>query len=481
MATPKKPTPKPEGIAKTFADITGWFDTRNKTIGNKHTVERDLANLGQTLSNYFSSTPQAAPGMGVGDIKYPRGKAAATTSPKPTYAPTYAPAAGAPVTLADLAARRAAAAAGGTAPLPGNAKPSNINISAPSGSSATSSGDSGYQTIEGPGATGGVGSAQSIADMIAGNYAGTSQMLKDQIATANERYAQNKADVSNIFGTLSTIRAADTNKIKQQFMDAINASQNAAAARTQQAQQQLAMGQQGAATAGAELGGGPTQMPTDSLTSQAVAQGIADANANQGTWNNLMNLTSAQAQADATNAASGIGLQQAAALQQMQRDYQDRLQGLQGQQYSLQDQIAQAVSGVQANQSEMQQENYLQQLKNQGLTDVAKIRAAGQLAAKRAGGGSGSGSGSSSSNSKTISGFADNVNTALRNNGAFNAIVGMVSEAKSAAQEALGRKYHSYAKAKNPSKTDVIEYLNKNFGNAGDLLPYAIDYINKVM
>lgn len=404
-----------------------------------------------------------------------------TTGAKPTYAPTYAPPSGAPATIADLAARRVAAS-NGVAPLPGAAKPSNVNISAPSGSSAPASGgDSGYQTIGGPGATGGVGSSQSLADMIAGNYAGTSQFLKDQIATANERYAQNKADVSNIFGTLSTIRAADANKIKQQFMDAINASQNAAAARTQQAQQQLAMGQQGAATAGAELGGGPTQMPTDSLTSQAVAQGIADANANQGTWNNLMNLTSAQAQADATNAASGIGLQQAATLQQMQRDYENQLQGLQGQQFSLQDQIAQAVSGVQANQSEMQQENYLQQLKNQGLTDVAKIRAAGQLAAKRAGGGSGGGSGAKSSSSKSISDFANNVNAALRDNNAFNAIVGMVSEAKSAAQNALGRKYHSYDKAKNPSKTDVIEYLNKNFGNAGNLLPHAIDYINRVM
>lgn len=475
---PKKPTPKPEGIAKTFADIGDWFNTRNQAIGNKHTVERDLANFGQTLSNYLSSTPQAAQGAGAGDVMYPRsGVSAAKTTPN--YAPTYAPTTGAPVTLADLAARRAAAS-GSAAPLPGAAKPSNINISKPAGSGTAAAisgglGD-GYQTI--PGSTGSVSNSQSLADMIAGNYSGVSQALKDQIATANERYAQNKADISNIFGTLSTVRAADAAKVKQQFMDAITASQNAAAARTQQAQQQLAQGQQGAATAGAELGGGPQGAPTDSLTSQAVAQGIADANANQGTWNNLMNLTSAQAQADATNAASGIGLQQAAALQQMQRNYQDQMQGLQGQQLSLQDQIAQAVSGVQANQAEMAQENALQMLKNQGLTDVAKIRAAGQLAAKRAGG---SGGGSSSSGSKTISDFANNVNANLRNNDAFNAIVGMVSEAKSAAQEALGRKYHSYAKAKNPSKADVIQYLNSNFGNAGDLLPYAIDYINKVM
>jgi hypothetical protein len=329
-----------------------------------------------------------------------------------------------------------------------------------------------------------------LRNQIASNYSGVSQSLANQIATANERYAQNKADVSNIFGTLSTIRAADANKIKQQFMDAINASQNAAAARTQQAQQQLAMGQQGAATAGAELGGGPTQMPTDSLTSQAVAQGIADANANQGTWNNLMNLTSAQAQADATNAASGIGLQQAAALQQMQRNYQDQLQGLQGQQLSLQDQIAQAMTGVQAKQAEMSQENYLQQLKNAGLADVAQIRAKGMVDAKLAGrGGSGSGSGSGSTAqkfSKDIYGFQNRINTQLKDAAAFDNLMASIDSATQLATKRKGggtatgtgaRGYTPVTGATKPPTSAEILSAWKALGGGAQYLPFVQDYL----
>lgn len=320
-----------------------------------------------------------------------------------------------------------------------------------------------------------------LRNQIAGNYSGVSQSLADQIATANERYKQNKADVSNIFGTLSTIRSADANKIKQQFMDAITASQNAAAARTKQAQAQLALGQQGAATAGAELGGGPTQMPTDSLTSQAVAQGIADASAQQGVWDKLMNLTSAQAQADATNAASGIDLQKAAALQQMQRDYQDQLQGLQGQQLSLQDQIAQAMTGVQANQAEMQQENYLQTLKNQGLTDVANIRARASLA-KGSGGASGTGA---TKYSKDIYGFQQRVNDALHDGNAFNNVMASVDSAiqlatkrKGGGSSATGARGYTVgtAAAKPPTNAEILSAW-KALGGGGQYLSFVQDYL----
>jgi hypothetical protein len=313
---------------------------------------------------------------------------------------------------------------------------------------------------------------QQLRNQIAGNFSGSSKAISDAIAATQDRYGKNQADIKNIFGTLSTIRAADKAKIAQQFTSALQASQDRAAALNTQAQQQLAAGQQGAATAGAELGGGPTQMPTDSLTSQAVAQGIADQNANQGVWNNLMQGMSQQQQGNVDTAVQGYNLQQAGALDALRRGYEESMLGLSGQQSALEDQISQAVAGVKGAQAQGQADLAVQQLKNQGALDVAKTRAA----AKTAGGSS-----TKTTTPKTLNEFSTFVNAQTGSATAFSDISAMVSEAKAAAQDALGRKYHSYAKAKNVSKADVIEYFNKNFPNAGNLLPFAIDYINMTM
>lgn len=307
----------------------------------------------------------------------------AESASAPTYAPTYAPAAGAPLSLAEVAQRRSAIpdlSPSGVAPAPGAATPGNVNI-APLGARAREQALAerlGMEYI--PGQAAGTAQAaydqQQLRNQIEGNYSGASQSIANQIAAAQDRYGKNQADIKNIFGTLSTIRAADKTKIAQQFANSIQAAQDRADAMTAQAQQQLQLGQQGAATAGAELGGGPAQMPTDSLTSQAVAQGIADQNANQGTWDRLMQGMGLQQQGNVDTAVQGYNLQQAGALDALRRGYEESMLGLEGQQLSLQDQIAQAMSGAQAAQAGAQSDWALQQLKNQGALDVAQTRAA---------------------------------------------------------------------------------------------------------
>ncbi|MFM5968704.1 MAG: hypothetical protein ACKOQ8_06680 [Micrococcales bacterium] len=512
----KKPTPKPKptpknptlnnalkilgNAARTPSSTAGLGAIAtvmaNANKGKKPTAAaepKDYANPfgGQKPFSYdFSNSVDPGGYVSEGQpLATPMGQVA-----KPNYAPTYAPAQGAPLSLADMMARRnagagtngnsgAGATTGGVAPRPGAANPGNISISAPLGARAQEEAAANrYGLTYTPGQAAGTAqeqyNQQQLRKMIEGNYAGATQSIANQITALNDRYGQNQADVKSIFGTLSTIRSADKAKINQQFIDSINAANQQQAARTAQAQQQLAANQQGAATAGAELGGGPAQTPTDSLTSQAVAQGIADSNANQSTWGNLMNAMNMQQQGNVDTSVQGYNLQQAGALDALRRQYEDNLLGAQNQQLSLQDQIAQAMSGVQSAGVQAQNEQALQALKNAGLTDVAKIRAAGQLAAKRAGG---SGSGSSNkapSYSKDIYGLQQRVNDSFGPDG-FTNLVGTIDAArqlatqrKNAAAKAAG------TTAKAPSKTEVMSAW-KSVSGVPELLPFVNEYINK--
>lgn len=399
-----KPVPTPKGWEKTRADLSlGAYDLFSG-------VGKNVMNFAETLGNYFGGKDQAAAGQGAGDIALAKERQQVQQNlglipfANPVYAPTYAPVAGAPLSIQDLAERRAAASqqggAQGGAPAPGAANPGNVNI-APLGQRAQEQATAERLGLTyTPGQAAGTAEAQyaqqQLRKQIEGNYAGASQIIADQIAAAQDRYGKNQADIKNILGSISTIRRADKAKIAQQFASAIQASQDRANAMNAQAQQQLQMGQQGAATAGAELGGGPTQMPTDSLTSQAVAAGIADQNANQGTWNNLMQGMNLQQQGNVDTAVQGYDLQQAAALDALRRNYEDAMLGLGNQQLSLQDQIAQAMSGAQAAQAGAQNDLNLQLLKNQGALDVAQTRAAAR-------GGSGSGGSATTTNKlKTV-------------------------------------------------------------------------------
>ena len=178
----------------------------------------------------------------------------------------------------------------------------------------------------------------NVADI----YAPLQANLDAQKALTNQRYAQNQADIKNIFGSLSTIRAQDAAKIADQFKASLTQQQGALASRTAEARTGMAAGAQGAQAAGAELGGGPAAAPTDSLSAQAANQGIANANAVQTNWEGLQGAMQGQTQQNLQNAISGYGFQQAQAIQDLGKAFQEKMSGLDQQGAQIQSQIAQA-------------------------------------------------------------------------------------------------------------------------------------------
>jgi hypothetical protein len=195
--------------------------------------------------------------------------------------------------------------------------------------------------------------APFTADMLYQDATSAYQPLMDmynkQQASLQDRYATNAADIKNIFGNLTTVRAQDKAKIAQQFKTSIEQQQNALAARTAESRQGVAAGQQGAATAAGEMGTAGQPVPTSSLTAQAAEQGIADSNAYQTTWSALQNVMSQQAQNDVQNAVQGYDYQQTSALETLRNNLEDRLAAIQGNMAGTQSDIAQANFGSKQN------------------------------------------------------------------------------------------------------------------------------------
>jgi hypothetical protein len=240
----------------------------------------------------------------------------------------------------------------GTAYTPGMANPATIANSITPPSSAFSSTTPQYN--------------------VASIYAPLQQNLDAQRALTNQRYAQNQADIKNIFGSLSTIRAQDAAKIADQFKASLTQQQGALASRTAEARTNMAAGAQGAQTAGAELGGGPVMAPTDSLSAQAANQGVANSNAVQTNWEGLQGAMQGQTQQNLQNAISGYGFQQAQAVQDLGRAFQEKMSGLDQSGAQLQSQIAQAEM---AKQQAIASNNFEAAMKADELANALKVAA----------------------------------------------------------------------------------------------------------
>ena len=197
--------------------------------------------------------------------------------------------------------------------------------------------------------------------------------LKTLEAKTNERYAQNQAAIKNLFGALSGLGAADTARINKQFTDSITAQQTALASRTATAQAEQKAGEAQAVATGAERGTGPAMV--GSPTATATAEGIGRSNAYQTTWEALQNTIKDQAVVDVTNRQAGYGQQQVGALQQLQKNLEDKLLEIGGNAAAVRGDIAKAKFGVA---QDVAQAKYSQALSAQ---DFARQQA---LAAQRA-------------------------------------------------------------------------------------------------
>jgi hypothetical protein len=210
------------------------------------------------------------------------------------------------------------------------------------------------------------------------------EFINKQVGAANTRYATNQADIKSIFGTLTTVRAQDRQKIQDQFTKSIADQQMSLANRTAEARAGSAAGAQQLAVTAGERGQGP--MPTSTPVQRAAEEGIARSNEYQQTWEALQNVMSQQAQNDVTAAVRGYDYQQASALEQLRNNLEQRLSGLEGQGVDIQGQLAGArIAGqqsvAQANYAEIQQRKAQEaaireaQARSYGQVEAARIEA----------------------------------------------------------------------------------------------------------
>lgn len=269
-------------------------------------------------------------------------------------------------------------------------------------------------------------------------YSPLQDLLKAQQDKANKRYEQNKADITSIFGALSGLTAADTARVNKQFTDSITKQQTDYATRVAQQNLEAQAGTQQAIATGAERGSGPAM--TNNPIQAAAAQGNADANAALTNWQGLMSAQQNQAVTDVENRGTGYTQQKLGALNQLSRNFEDTLSQFAQQDATLKSQMAQSKIDAQqayasndfaAGQAADKQSAalQLQDLKNQGLMNVATLKAKVSLAR----GGSGS---------TSLKGIEAIMDTANKTGVDFNAIQSSVQDA-----------YNTAYAAKNPDKT----------------------------
>jgi hypothetical protein len=257
-------------------------------------------------------------------------------------------------------------------------------------------------------------------------YSPLEALLATQKASASKRYAQNSADITSIFGTLSGLTAEDTARVNKQFTDSITKQQTDYATRVAQQNVEAQAGTQQAAATGAERGSGPAMNINPIQT--AAAQGNADANAALTNWQGLMQAEQAQTIKDVENRGAGYTQQKLGALNQLSRNFEDTLAQFATQDAQLKSQMAQAKIDAQnayvsndfaAAQAADKQSAalQLQDLKNQGLMDVATLKA--KVALSR-------GTGSGTTSLKGIEAIMDKAN---KSGVDFNAVQSSVQDA----------------------------------------------------
>ena len=167
-------------------------------------------------------------------------------------------------------------------------------------------------------------------------------LISQQRTQANERYGQNKADIANIFGQLTQVRQADSERIKKQFEDSIASQQMNLAQRTAEARVGSEQTMQAAQAAGAERGGGPAGNLAASPVQVAAEQGIADANAYQTTWEGMQNAIQQQTQQNLASNIAGYGFQELSSVRDLQNSLENTLNTLSTQEAQAQSQLASA-------------------------------------------------------------------------------------------------------------------------------------------
>lgn len=319
---------------------------------------------------------------------------------------------------------------------------------------------------------------------IESSYNPVLDFLKKQEQQTNARYAQNAANLKNIFGALTGIAATDTARINEQFKSSLTKQASDLATRTaeQRAAQEAGMAQ--LAETGAERGNGPALggSPTATATNEAIGQ----SNAIQQNWEGLMGAQQANAITDVQNRGAGYGQQEVAATNQMAQNLQDALMGIEGQQAGIQGQIAQAkvardqaIASNDAQAAQAAQDQLyalqLQASKNQGQMDVATLKANASIRLKGMGG---------ASTPKALKGTAGIAQRAAAVGVQLSDVISQYEQAYTDAFNGLNPNYDPNAPAakspKTPTKDQVLKAWSRTIGGspqtANRMGPLIVDW-----
>ena len=420
MAGTNKNTP--QGWQKTLADLGNFAGTVGYEAQRPGAIPAGIENFMGDVVNWASGAAPAAKGQGAGDIRskkilanlaktYPKQSAAAlgnatggsvldsyvpvtkTTAKKNVVTNATAKTSGAtsgggtvtPKTVANVIKQlnqrqqeEAAAKSLGVAYTPGQAAGTAVKMAQQAAMDERNA---------------------TIDENLATVYSPLQELLSKQQTAAENRYADNQANIKSIFGALSSLSAQDAARIDKQFTTSIAKQQTDLANRVAEQRAATAAGTEQAVATGAERGTGPA-MATNAI-GVAAEQGIGQANAAQQNWEGLMGAQQTQAGLDATARGTGYKQQELGAMDTLRRGFEDTLSQFDAKAADLESQIAQsklaqqqalAAGDVAAAQAEakIQADLDIQKLKNEGAMNVATLRAQTQLATRSSGGASSS-------------------------------------------------------------------------------------------
>jgi hypothetical protein len=311
----------------------------------------------------------------------------------------------------------------------------------------------------------------NLDQQVASTYQPVIDVLNQQVITANDRYAKNKADITNIFGKLSSLSATDAARINDQFVKTIADQQAGLAQRTAEVRTQQQTAAQGQAQVGTDRGNGPAGGPSQvDVTAQ---QGVNQSNEYQTTWEALMNANKMQAQQDASNANLSYGQQQNTALTGLQRNLEAKLADISGNTASVQSDIAKAKLAANQNLMGLQYQSQNDAANRANDLAVAQARANATLGAAQI-------HSNKPSTTKSIQQWTNDVESLGAGTSVtlIKKIGAMYRYLKSHGTGTTVSGIGGSVTTKEPSKAALIQMFNQQFGNSA-VAPYGVEYINK--
>jgi hypothetical protein len=203
-------------------------------------------------------------------------------------------------------------------------------------------------------------------------FQGALNFIEQQRTQANERYAENKADIANIFGQLTQVNQESQARVNKQFTESIANQQLATAQRVAEARLGAQQTQESAIKAMDERGGGPVGNLAASPVAVEAERGISRQNALQTLFAGQQGAIQQQTIQNLVAAQQGYGQQQLSAERGLSRSLEDVLLGLSGQEAGVRGDLAAAkIAGRQG----VRQANYQQILQRQAEAEARRLAA----------------------------------------------------------------------------------------------------------